>query len=528
MVSEPPVRDFTFTPVEFAGLFPFYVSFTANGAITGLGPSLRRLAPSARAGQLVDSLLEPHRPSGPLDFGNMANSPGLLYTVRERHSGILVRGEFRRMDEELIFLGSPWFCDISELTTHHLRLQDFATHDPTLDLLQSLQLHKIASADLRELTQRLATSEACLQALLKALPLGVATLDDRERLSYANPCLHGLLDPDDLLQLVRQQDLARDVSRAGATHSFEAESDARGKKQHLLITVFSIPQGNALPARVGLLVQDITREKFVDQELRLTAERRREYLELQREFVSMVSHEFRTPLTAIEGSLYLLQRALQQAGALAETVTPRVEKWLGLQAGAVATLKELVDQVLVLNQIEHESAKRVVSPQAPAPLISKLVQGFNDTLHGPRVEFRDELSADYTAEFDPGLVQKAVENLISNGLKYSWPERPVRVRLWHESDGWTVEVADQGRGIPAADQARLFKPFFRASNVLNVPGTGLGLAIVERTMRFHGGRVDFESQHNVGSRFVLRFPHVLPSPDEDKASRHPFLPIEPS
>jgi signal transduction histidine kinase len=524
MVSAPSEQELRLTPVEFGGLFPFYIAFDARGVITQIGPSLSRLAPGVRPGQLLHDLLQPHRPSQLFDYGNISDSLGRLYTVRERQSQVLLRGEFRRLDGQYLFLGSPWFNDVSELHTHNLKLGDFSVHDPTLDLLQSLQLQKIAASDMQDLSHRLRLSEAFLQSLLDSLPIGVATFDENQRCTFSNCSMNALADSEWLTQLIAHFELRPNSPGAAAAQIFETERKERDKTRHLRAVIFPIhPKNEIDPNRTGLALQDITAEKNLDLELRATAERRREYLELQREFVSMVSHEFRTPLTAIDGALYLLRKALKESGGLPEAVAPRVEKWLGLQAGAVATLKELVDQVLVLNRGEHEKGERMLSPEAPGPLIAKVVQSFNDSLPSPRVEIHDETAAEYTAEMDAGLVKKAVENLISNGLKYSSPKRHVQVRVWQEPEEWAVEVADQGRGIPEADQPRVFKPFFRAGNVFNVPGTGLGLAIVERTVRFHTGYVDFESKQNVGTRFVLRFPRVPPNPNLSTSSRNPFV-----
>jgi signal transduction histidine kinase len=87
--------------------------------------------------------------------------------------------------------------------------------------------------------------------------------------------------------------------------------------------------------------------------------------------------------------------------------------------------------------------------------------------------------------------------------------------VYTERDGWAVEVADQGRGIPREDQAKLFQPFFRAGNVDTVPGTGLGLAIVQRAVDFHSGKIEFESRENEGTRFRLHFPGIAHPPQKN-------------
>lgn len=523
MVTEPPVHGISFSLDEFAELFPFYIAFEPSGVITHVGPSFKRVNPEARRGQRVGDLLQPHRPGEPLDSEHLAKACGQLFTVVEKRSGVLLRGEFRSIGGQFLFLGTPWFHDVAQLTVFNLTLRDFATHDPTLDLLQSLQLHKIASADMQELTRRLAASEARLQALFNSVPLGLAILDERQQVTLSNRQMSELAGDDGLAKAVAHCGKSQTAADAPEPVTFEIERETRARKRHLLFFAFPIPPKHGETALLGIAARDITIEKNTDMELRATAERRREYLEMQREFVSMVSHEFRTPLTAIEGAQYLLRRAVKEPGALSETIAPRIEKWLGLQSSALVTLKELVDQVLVLNRIEHESGKHLLTAHAPAPLIEKAVESFNDSQASRRVVLRNELPQNFQAEMDPGLVRKAVENLISNGLKYSWPEHSVQVRLWSEAGDWAVAVVDQGRGIPAVDQQRLFRPFFRGTNVHNVPGSGLGLAIVARAVNYHAGVVDFESKENIGSRFTLRFPRVPPNHDTNTSSRNPFL-----
>jgi signal transduction histidine kinase len=95
--------------------------------------------------------------------------------------------------------------------------------------------------------------------------------------------------------------------------------------------------------------------------------------------------------------------------------------------------------------------------------------------------------------------------------------------VYTEPEGWAVEVVDLGRGIPQEDQAKLFQPFFRASNVGTVPGTGLGLAIVQRAVDFHTGRVEFESSEDSGTSFRLHFPSSAHPPGDESAE--PRLPI---
>jgi signal transduction histidine kinase len=247
----------------------------------------------------------------------------------------------------------------------------------------------------------------------------------------------------------------------------------------------------------------------LEHDVRILSERRRELLEIQRELVSMVSHEFRTPLTTIQGAQFLLEKLLTEPAGLSRSVAENVEKWLKLQASGLKTLNNLVDQVLVLNRIDHMTGEASLKQLSPVIVLEETVAQFNDSMDSPRVVLHNEVPIGFTASMDSRLVKAAAENLISNSLKYSELDKLVQLRVYTEPDGWAVEVVDQGMGIPQEDQAKLFQPFFRASNVATVPGTGLGLTIVKRAVDFHTGRVEFESRKNAGTSFRLYFP-LLP------------------
>jgi len=111
---------------------------------------------------------------------------------------------------------------------------------------------------------------------------------------------------------------------------------------------------------------------------------------------------------------------------------------------------------------------------------------------------------------DPDLLARAVQNLVSNAIKYSPPGTEVTVSAAGDEAAVSIEVADQGYGIPEADQARIFDKFYRVPRVQDagVPGTGLGLSLVREIAELHGGSVTVRSEVNAGSRFVLRIPRT--------------------
>ena len=153
---------------EFDAIFPFHVSFGRDGVVAEVGRSLRKFSPALRPGVRFDEVMAPKRPDEPFRWERLAAAPGRLYTVRERTTGVTLRGQFMVLDEKMFFLGSPWLADTAELQTLGLTLDDFAAHDPTLDLLQMLQVQTIVADDLQHLTARLKSQSAQIAEALRA------------------------------------------------------------------------------------------------------------------------------------------------------------------------------------------------------------------------------------------------------------------------------------------------------------------------------------------------------------------------
>jgi PAS domain S-box-containing protein len=293
------------------------------------------------------------------------------------------------------------------------------------------------------------------------------------------------------------------VARTGEPTRFDFPIHWGGRDWVLDVKKMPLRIGSAAVSHVCTLINDVTELRKLESERMEATRRSHAFHEMQREFISMVSHEFRTPLTAIQGVHYLLAK---KAGLLPAADAADFSRLLGLQDRALGTLKELVDQVLLLNRIEHMSTD--TSPEL-VPLeefIRRIVETFNFSLPQARVQVAFDLPEGYTAAFNESQLRAALENLISNGLKYSPDTQPVQVTVKTRDEQWTVEVVDRGRGIPPQDQAKLFQPFHRASNVGQVPGTGLGLTIVRRVVDFHRGTLAFTSETGVGTTFTLTFP----------------------
>ncbi|HEY0834453.1 MAG TPA: ATP-binding protein [Azospirillum sp.] len=231
--------------------------------------------------------------------------------------------------------------------------------------------------------------------------------------------------------------------------------------------------------------------------------RERELAVLQRNFVSMVSHEFRTPLTVIDGQA---QRILKLRAQLApDDLARRTERI----RDAVARMTALINGILQAAPMADGELPFDLGPVDLARTLTAVCE--------QQAEVADQhpLSWDFsqlpgTAVVDANLLQQAMENLLSNAVKYSPPGSAVRVRGWHEAGHIHIAVRDEGIGIPEADRGRLAERYFRGGNVGTRAGSGLGLHVVQAIVARHGGRLDVASREGEGSTFTIVLPHTTP------------------
>jgi len=181
MVNSDDPNSVRFTATDFDLVFPFHVGYGADGRIASLGRSLRKVAPALRTGQLFTEAFAPVRPAAPFAWARLAEAAGRLHTIRECSSAVLLRGQFLVLDGLMFFLGTPWLSDTSELERRSLLMDDFAAHDPTLDLLQVLQLQKIVADDLQAIMAKLKQQSAQIAEAARAKDAFIAGISHELR-----------------------------------------------------------------------------------------------------------------------------------------------------------------------------------------------------------------------------------------------------------------------------------------------------------------------------------------------------------
>jgi two-component system, OmpR family, sensor kinase len=221
---------------------------------------------------------------------------------------------------------------------------------------------------------------------------------------------------------------------------------------------------------------------------------------LQRNFVTMASHEFRTPLTNIDGQA---RRLIKMKNRLQPD---DIDERAARIRGSVLRLTHLIDNLLNSSRlIEGGPLPLDLTDIDVAVLLREVCQLHREIAQGaPIVERFAATPLQMTG--DPKLLFQLFSNLLSNAIKYSPGDKPVEVDASIASDEIVVSVADQGIGVPVGDVDRLFDRYHRGSNVSGIVGTGVGLYLVKMVAELHGGRVHVESKEGKGSRFTVWLP----------------------
>ncbi len=357
-------------------------------------------------------------------------------------------------------------------------------------------------------TAELAARNREVQALLDAIPDTVLRLRAdgtvlSRRPAHRSPALAAITPrtgppdhegaPGRLLAAC--QELGRRAITEGSTVTGEAE----------IATSLGAVALELRAAQTGLdeivvFVRDVTARKRLETEAAAMLERERQISEMKTRFISVTSHEFRTPLTVAMGSVELLQNHIDRISS------EKRDEIFGRIRAAVQRLTEMLDDVLTLSRFD---AGRVNVKPAGVDLGAFL----QETLAEIRMCDRDahrfafETTGDGSGfSTDEGLLRQVVSNLLSNAVRYSPAGTVVTLRLDVDEKRARIVVEDEGIGIPKADRARLFQPFERGSNVGTIKGTGLGLSIVKRTLEMLGGGISVEPGAGRGSRFIVVLP----------------------
>ncbi len=293
-----------------------------------------------------------------------------------------------------------------------------------------------------------------------------------------------------------------------ATGSFRNEETVMRRHDGTILTTVESADVIEIAGRSCVIVfaLDITARKQAELEASIALAKERELSQLKTSFVSLVSHEFRTPLEIILSSGEILERYHDRLAP-----DQRVRQLRAITS-SVRHMAHMMNEVLLLGRFD---AGRMEFLPAPVDLpafcqrVADDIRAATDQRCPIRIDLQGDLAA---AAGDEALLGHIFTNLLSNAVKYSPPEQPVAFRLRRSNTEAIFEIEDRGLGIPVADRARLFSAFHRGSNVGQAPGSGLGLVIVRRCTELHQGSLAYESREGGGTTFEVRIPLWRPTP----------------
>lgn len=248
------------------------------------------------------------------------------------------------------------------------------------------------------------------------------------------------------------------------------------------------------------LEEQILERRRAEDEAQKALRREREVNELKTKFVSMASHEFRTPLSSVLSSASLI-RKYRDKGDLT-----RIDKHIDRIKSSVNHLTNILNDFLSLGRLEEGKIEIVPEEIDLDEIFGDIVEELKLNLkEGQDIRVSSE-GTKCTIRSDPKVLRNIAFNLISNASKYSDEGRMIDINLAYAPGLIRIAVRDEGVGIPEGEARHVFERFFRASNVSNIQGTGLGLNIVKRYVSLLNGTIDFTSEFGKGSTFTVTLP----------------------
>lgn len=391
-------------------------------------------------------------------------------------------------------------------------------------------------------------SAALLKAIIENAIDGIITIDERGRIESINPAacklfqyvpeevigknVNCLMPPPDKEQ---HDEYINRYQRTGVPHIIGIGREVRGLKK----------DGSIFPFRLGVsevqysgrkiyngFIHDLSREKEAEEQLKEYAakleeqvsertqsltntvaelelakeevsqslEKEKELSHLKSRFVSMASHEFRTPLSSIQLSAVLTEKYAQQNDEA------NIHKHIAKIKNSVSNLTSILNDFLSLERLEAGKVEPVYVEFDLVKFAEEITEEMQLIAKQNQNIVYQHTGTTSMVKLDQTLLRNCIINLIGNAIKYSGENTFIEFNSEITADKLIIVVKDNGIGIPDTDQKHLFEAFFRAHNTGNIPGTGLGLNIVTRYASLMQGKIEFKSKVNQGTSFTISFP----------------------
>jgi PAS domain S-box-containing protein len=404
---------------------------------------------------------------------------------------------------------------------------DFFTekHLETLTIIANLAANRLKNANSKRRQEKaekgLRESETKLRTVINSALDAIITIDDKGRIKEWNPQatqIFGWTQEEVIGHHLTENIIPTQhrTSHFEGMNKYMATGHGPVLNQRIEITALH-KSGKEFPIELSIIplvtngehsftafARDITLQKNSKDEMERALTKERELSELKSRFVSMTSHEFRTPLTTIKQNVDLIDYALELKNP---ELKPAFASYFNRISSEIIRVTSLMNDMLLLGRIEAGKVEIIKKPvdlvKFSEQTIHRITSGREDgrTIQLQVVGVKQPVPADAT------LLEHILGNLLTNALKYSEGKpNPVVTISYELLSQVKISVKDFGIGIPLKDQKGLFASFYRATNVKNIQGTGLGLSIVKEFIDMHGGTISVISDTNRGSEFILNLP----------------------
>lgn len=530
--GETAMQGVSLNPERFRTAFPFHLAFDSNLTVTQVGATLLKICPDLHAGSRLVGRLEIVRPAGPFSTEHIRQRLHGFFLLKHQETKLQLRGGFswHAEDDTWLFLGSPWFTDASQLADYHLGYDDFALHDPVVDMLHVFQAHKMAMADAKQLAAKLRASREEIRQAFATLDASedAALIVDPEtlRFTYANQGAMRQIGctSEELLRMTlvdMQPECTEAQLRALLRPMIEDE-----RPSLTTMTQHRRKDGTEVPVEINYryvappgekprfiaIARDIT-ERIKSEQRLLQSQR----LESIGTLAAGIAHDLNNLLAPILLSSELLHHDYPGHTETVDTILACVHRAAGTvknllsfakgatgvraHVKAEALIRE-VEKIITTSFPKNIYLRVMCAPDLPSVMAD--ANQLHQVLVNLCVNARDAMANGGTLTLEAG--SRELDSTYVTAVPDAKPGQYLVVR-----------VSDNGAGMAPDIVDRVFDPYFTTKSPDR--GTGLGLSTVAGIVKGHGGFVQVYSNPGVGSTFAIYLPADTSAHIDDRPTK---------